>query len=173
MSILVRSVTAAGMTELLPGLAALLQDAVDDGASIGFMPPLSAGEALAYWSDVQRSVGAGSRVLLVAEQGTDLIGTVQLSLETRRNGLHRAEVAKLMVHTRSRRAGVGRKLMGEAERQARGAGRTTLVLDTRKGDSAERLYRKLGYRVAGHIPRYALSADGTPHTTVIMYKILA
>jgi ribosomal protein S18 acetylase RimI-like enzyme len=173
MSSRIRRVTSAGAVELFPALAALLQDAVGDGASIGFMPPLSSGEALAYWNEVQRAVDAGTKILLVAEQGTDLVGTVQLGLETRRNGLHRAEIAKLMVHTGSRRGGVGRRLMEEAERQAREAGRSTLVLDTRKGDPAERLYRKLGFRVAGHIPRYAVSADGTPHTTVIMYKILA
>lgn len=172
MSVRIRRVPPEGMAALLPGLVGLLQDAVAAGASVGFMPPLSGGEALAYWNDVQRGMEAGARILLVAERGVDLIGSVQLVLETRANGLHRAEVAKLMVHTGSRRGGVGRALMEEVERQARAAGRSTLVLDTREGDPAERLYRRLGYQVAGHIPRYALNADGTPHTTVIMYRIL-
>lgn len=34
--------------ELRPALAALLQDAVESGASIGFLPPLPAAEAEAY-----------------------------------------------------------------------------------------------------------------------------
>src|ERR1700693_1555032 len=43
---------------------------------------------------------------------------------------------------------------------ARQAARTLLVLDTRRGDTAEQLYLKLGYVAAGIIPRYARSADG-------------
>ena len=47
-----------------------------------------------------------------------------------------------------------------------------LVLDTRQGDVAERLYLKQGYIRAGSIPQYARSADGTLHTTVFFYRLL-
>jgi hypothetical protein len=47
-------------------LAGLLVDAVDSGASAGFMPPLSHDLALDCWHGVVRSLDEGSRVLLVA-----------------------------------------------------------------------------------------------------------
>jgi len=42
---------------LLPQLTALLQDAVDSGASIGFLPPLAPEMAEDYWAGVLREMG--------------------------------------------------------------------------------------------------------------------
>jgi acetyltransferase len=86
-------------------LADLLMDAVDSGASIGFMPPLGKEEALAYWSEVIAEMGQGRRVLLAVVEGELVQGTAQLGLETRANGNHRAEAMKLFVHRRARRRG--------------------------------------------------------------------
>src|SRR6266508_2217588 len=72
----------------------------------------------------------------------------------------------------ARRRGIGRALMEAAETEAQRLGRSTLVLDTRQGDSSERLYRAMGWQAAGTIPRYARSADGALHTTVFYYKLL-
>ncbi len=49
---------------------------------------------------------------------------------------------------------------------------TNEEVDTRQADSAEQLYRTLGYCEAGIIPAYARSADGTLDSTVIFYKTL-
>ncbi len=64
----------------------LLIDAVEGGASIGFLAPLLAAEALAYWRSVAEAMRAGRRHLLAAFDGERLIGTVQLDLEPRANG---------------------------------------------------------------------------------------
>lgn len=156
----------------LPKLASLLQNAVTNGASVGFLLPLSEEDALVYWQDVAKAIESSSRILLIAKADDELAGTVQLDLATRANGSHRAEVAKLMVHTFFRRQGVARLLMNAIEIEARSAGRTTLVLDTREGDPSEALYAKLGYVRAGVIPEYARSTDGKLHSTVFMYKLL-
>ena len=161
--------TAARLLEL----SALLQDAVDAGASVGFLPPLSVAEALDYWREVVAALAGPGRLLLIATQAGALAGTIQLDLASRPNARHRAEVAKLMVHTAFRRQGIGRALMRTIEAEAARAGRTTLVLDTRQGDPSEALYASLGYLRAGTIPEYARSADGRLHTTVFMYKLLA
>ena len=137
----------------------LLRDAVESGASIGFLPPVSMEEAGEYWYGVGEAIEAGSRVLLAAFLGERLAGAVQLDLATKANALHRAELIKLMVHRQARRRGVGRALMNEVERVASEPGRSLLVLDTRKGDVSEELYEKLGYRRAGAIPGYARSAS--------------
>lgn len=152
---------------------ALLQDAVESGASIGFLPPLDPFTAVTYWHEFTEDLDEGKAVLLAVYDGDALLGSVQLGLELRKNGLHRAEVKKLMVHTTAQRLGLGRALMEAAEQQARGIGRTLLVLDTRKGDLSEALYRKLGYVPAGEIPGYARSSTGELHTTVFFYKELA
>ncbi|HEV8147806.1 MAG TPA: GNAT family N-acetyltransferase [Bryobacteraceae bacterium] len=150
-------------------LCDLLTDAVDSGASIGFLPPLREDEAAEYWSGVADALRDGSRVLLVAVDEGGLIGCVQLDYAMRRNALHRAEIMKLMVHRSARRRGIGRALMVEAARVAKADGRTLLVLDTRHGDPSEALYRSLGYQAAGIIPRYARSASGELHATILMY----
>jgi acetyltransferase len=157
----------------LAGLAAVLEDSVDGGASVGFLPPLGPAEAADYWRGVAAAVERGSRRLWIARDGDGaIVGTVQLDLETRPNGSHRAEVMKLMVLRRARRRGVGRALMLAAETEARRSGRTTLVLDTRQGDPSERLYRALGWEPAGVVPRYARSADGRLHASAFYYRLL-
>lgn len=169
----IRAVDAAEAEAHLGALADILEDAVDDGASIGFVPPLGPTEARDYWQSVVEAVREGSRVLLVA-YGPDgaLVGSAQLGLEGRANGRHRAEVMKVMVHRRARRRGIGRALLLAAEEHAHRLGRSTLVLDTRLGDPSERLYRAAGWTFVGSIPRYARSAGGALDANAIYYKLL-
>ncbi len=150
----------------------LLQDAVHSGASIGFLPPLSEEEARHYWQSVFEEMADGSHVLLVARQAGHVVGSVQLALAKKANARHRAEVQKLFVLQSQRRRGIGRALMEAVEQVARAHKRTLLVLDTRQGDSAEKLYRSLGYAEAGVIPQYARGATGALEATVIFYKDL-
>ena len=147
-------------------------DAVDSGASIGFMPPLGEAEALEYWSGVIAAMREGSRILLVALDGGLIQGSVQLGLEMRANGDHRAEVMKLFVHRRARRRGLAKALMAEAESTARKLGRTLLVMDTRLGGEADKMCQSLGYVRFGEVPGYARSADGRLHTTAFYYRQL-
>jgi acetyltransferase len=156
-------------------LAGLLIDAVESGASVGFLPPLGTEEALGYWREVIAAMRQGRRVLLLALEGDsgDVIqGSVQLDLETRANGNHRAEATKLFVHRRARRGGLAKVLMSELEAAARRLGRTLLVMDTRKGGEAEKMCESLGYVRYGEVPNYARSADGQLHTTVFFYRQL-
>lgn len=157
---------------LQPDLVALLQDAVAGGASVGFLPPLAADEASAYWEGVSTDLTAGKRVLLAAVEQGRVIGSVQLELAGRANAAHRAEVQRLLVHRDARRRGIGRELMAALEEHARRIGRTLLVLDTREGDPSETLYARCGYTRVGVIPRYARSASGTLDGTVYFYRHL-
>lgn len=155
-------------------LVALLRETVDGGASIGFMPPLSEADAHAYWESVAHSMLSGAVHLLIASDDSGrIVGAVQLHEATRANGKHRAEVAKLMVQGRVRRGGIGRALMHAVEALALRRGRTTLVLDTRKDDPAERLYQAMGWTLTGAVPAYARSADGRLHTEVFYHRLLA
>jgi ribosomal protein S18 acetylase RimI-like enzyme len=153
-------------TDMHHQLTELLIRVVEDGASVGFLAPLSYDEASAYWEDV---LGPGV-TLWVAVQNGQMIGTVQLQCAMKANGRHRAEVAKLMVDPASRRGGIGRALMLHLEPKAKQEGRTLLVLDTREGDPSNKLYQSLGYIQAGVIPDYALSSNGQLDGTVLYYK---
>jgi acetyltransferase len=157
----------ATLTELIE----LLQDSVASGASIGFLPPLAIDQARDYWAGVIADMARGA-LLLVARLDETIVGTVQLALAQKQNARHRAEVQKLMVHTRARRQGIGRALLAAADDAARQDGRTLLVLDTRVGDPSELLYLKHGYTRVGAIPEYARSANGELHATAIFYKLL-
>ena len=173
MTIAIRVVDAQAATEILPGLAALLADAVNAGASLGFWAPLRPSRALAYWHDVRAEVEGGGVLLLVAEDEGGVAGSVQLELCGKDNGPHRVEVRKLMVLSSRRRAGVGRALMQAAEAEAKARNRTLLVLDTRTGDDSEHFYRALGYAPAGSIPGFVREADGSASATTYYYRHLA
>ena len=153
-------------------LSELLIDAVDSGASVGFMPPLDEADANEYWRGVIAATCEGSRVLLVAEEGGLVLGSVQLALEMRANGNHRAEAMKLFVHRRARRRGLAKALMAEVEATAMRLNRTLLRMDTRKGGEAEKMCQSLGYVRYGEVPGYARSGDGQLHTTVFFYRQL-
>ncbi len=111
--------------------------------------------------------------MLLAAIDQELVqGSVQLGLEMRANGNHRAELMKLFVHRRARRRGLAKRLMAEAEAQAGRIGRTLLVMDTRLGGEAEKLCESLGYVRYGEVPAYARSGNGALHTTVFFYRQL-
>jgi GNAT superfamily N-acetyltransferase len=170
-SVSVRQVQAASEDDLA-GLADVLIDCVDGGASIGFMDPLSPSAALAFWRRVADDVGRGARALLVAEDATGIIGTVQLGLDLPENQPHRADLSKMLVHRRARRRGVGAMLLRAAEEAAREHGRSLLVLDT-ANDSAERLYERDGWIRVGVVPGFALMPDGAPCDTTFFYRRLS
>jgi GNAT superfamily N-acetyltransferase len=156
-------------------LADVLLDCVEGGASVGFMHPLPRAKALAFWENVLAGAARGERIVLVAEdvESGTIVGTVQVVLAMPDNQPHRADIAKMQVHRRARRRGVGEALMRAAEDAARQAGRTLLVLDTVTGSDAERLYLRLGWQRCGEIPGYALWPRGGLCSTTVLYRLLA
>jgi acetyltransferase len=157
----------------LPQLISLLQDAVDSGASVGFLAPLSDIEAYHYWMKSFVQVAEKRRIILAAAHEDKIVGSVQLDLASMPNAAHRAEVQKLLVFRSWRRQGIGLRLMTTIEQVARQEGRPLLVLDTRLGDAAEQLYTRMGYTRVGVIPGFALSSMGTLDATVIFYRDLS
>lgn len=157
----------------LPALAALLAEAVSDGASIGFMWPVNHAEIDAYWHDVAVSVKSQKKHLIVVINASgQIVGTAQLEPSPKENGRHRAEVQKVIVALNARKQGVGVRLMHAVEAKARVLGRTMLFLDTRAGDAGERLYQKMGWNKFGVAPDYALSPNGTLEGSAFYYKRL-
>lgn len=168
----IRHLTTVTDSEI-QALADLLIDCVDGGASVSFMHPLSMEKALVFWQSVADGVARGDRALLVADDETGIVGTVQLILAQPENQPHRADLAKMLVHRRARRQGVGEALMQAAEQLARDCGKSLLVLDTVTGSEAERLYSRLGWQCCGVIPNYALWPRGGLCSTTYFYRELA
>jgi GNAT superfamily N-acetyltransferase len=160
------------MTEAeVQGLAELLIDSVESGASVSFMHPLPKPKAVDFWRSVADEVAHGERALLVAADASGIIGTVQLLLSQPENQPHRADLSKMLVHRRARRRGVGAALLRAAENVARDCGKSLLVLDT-ASSGAERLYASLGWQRCGVIPGYALLPHGGLCSTTFFYRAL-
>lgn len=154
------------------GLADLLIDCVEGGASVSFMSPLTRERAVAFWTRVAQGVHAGARALIVAEDSQGICGTVQLILDLPENQPHRADLAKMLVHRRARRQGLGSALVRAAEATARDCGKTVLVLDAVTGGDAARMYERLGWVRVGDVPNFALMPNGDPCSTTYFYRDL-
>jgi GNAT superfamily N-acetyltransferase len=153
-------------------LAGVLIDCVEGGASVSFMQPLTLDRARIFWRRVAQGVAEGERALVVAEDEAGVCGTVQLMLSQPENQPHRADLAKMLVHRRVRRRGLGAALLRAAESTARDCGRTLLVLDAVTSGDAARLYERLGWVRVGDIPGYALLPLGGLCSTTVYYREL-
>ncbi len=163
----------AGAQEALEGLASVLCDCVEGGASVGFVLPFGMEDARSFFRDGFPAVRSGGTLLYVARQAGQILGTVQVGLRQFPNQPHRADLKKLLVHRDARGKGVASALMAAAEAGAVAAGKSLLVLDTATGSPAEALYRKLGWEITGVVPNYALYPDGSYCGTTIYYKQIA
>jgi GNAT superfamily N-acetyltransferase len=168
----IRRLGAAEVRAHLDGLAAVLADCVEGGASVSYMAPFSQEQARAAFEGFAAEMEQGRRLLLAAFADGDLVGTVQVIFAWPPNQPHRGEIAKLLVHRSARRRGIAELLMERAEAEALAEGKTLLVLDTVTGDPAERLYERMGWNKVGVIPGYALYPDGRPCDTTVFWKSL-
>ena len=168
----IETLTPDAARNAIPALVEILRDSVTHGASVGFMAWNTPEDCRGFWAGVADEVGAGRTVLLIARLAGEIVGTAQLQLIGKPNQPHRAEIAKVLVHSRARRRGLGEALMRSAEEAARKANRDLLVLDTDSNGSARRLYGRLGWTEVGTIPRYALMPDGGDCGSTFFYKSL-
>lgn len=159
-------------TACTEALCCLLVETVSDGASLGFIPPLSRDRAKMYWDTVNEGISSGKKELLCSFDTDGLTGAVQLVFSLCDNALHRVEVKKLMVLPSKRKQGIGRQLMTFLEERAVAMEKKLIILSTRSGDPASALYQSMGYICAGKIPRATIDAKGNYDDTVFFYKEL-
>ena len=115
----IQVIEGAEAREATGALTAILQDAVANGASVGFMAWNTRADYEAYWAGVIEEVAEGRIKLLVARDAGEIVGTAQLHLIGKPNQPHRAEIAKVLVHSRARNRGIGAALVQQAEALAR------------------------------------------------------
>jgi GNAT superfamily N-acetyltransferase len=169
----IRILTPAEAAACRATLIDLLVDAVEGGASVNFVWPMTRAKAESWWDGALSSHARGERLILAAGTDGGIDGAVQIVPAPQENQAFRADIAKLLVHRRARCRGLGQALMRAAEAEARKMGRTLLTLDTETGSDAERLYLRLGWTRFGMVPGYAMRADGSrPETVSFFYKAL-
>ena len=158
----------------IPGLSALLVDAVEGGASVNFLAGVTVAEAAAWWAERVGGVADGTITPFVATDPASgaIVGSTLLIRSRNPNSPHRAEIAKVIVHRSARRRGLGRALMDAAEALARAEGRWLLILDTEAGTAADALYRSMGWQVLGTMPNHALRSNGVLAPTTYFWKDL-
>jgi GNAT superfamily N-acetyltransferase len=170
---LVRRLLQPVTDDELLGLAAVLRDCVEGGASLGWVGVPSIPVASVWWA---RFLDA-SRTWIAVDDETDpeaptIVGTVSMLAETQESGRHRGAIEKLLVKRSARGLGLATRLMAEAEEQAQRIGIRLLVLDTESGAASETMYRRMGWATAGRIEDYAVGTDGSLHGSTIMTKRL-
>jgi GNAT superfamily N-acetyltransferase len=154
-------------------LVDILVDAVEGGASVNFVLPMTRQKADAWWDGALASHARGERLIFIAAQNGRIDGTVTLIPAPQENQPHRADISKMLVHRRARRRGIGAALLEAAEDEARRMGRVLLTLDTETGSAGEHLYAHLGWTEFGKVPGFALTADGTRReAATFFYKLL-
>jgi GNAT superfamily N-acetyltransferase len=160
---------AAGYEDIA-GLAELLLDSVASGASVGFLADLSPVEASVWW---RTALTQGGGITWVArdDDGT-IVGCVRLLPAQYPNSAHRAEVSKLLVHSKFRQQGIAGALLQVLEKHARESGRLLLMLDTETGSTAEEVYRRWGWQEYGVIEHHAATPDGDLKSSTFFIKWL-
>lgn len=153
----------------LRDLGTLLVDAVDGGASIGFLAGVTLADAVAFW---RRALPGVHTWVARLQDGGPVVGVVQLHPAKLPNGAHRADVAKLLVHRAARGRGVASALMARLEQEAREQGRWLLLLDTEAGSAAQAFYVRAGWQVVGVIEDHAVTPQGQLAPTTFLVKRL-
>ena len=154
-------------------LSDVLIDCVEGGAGVSFMLPISRETAESFWRMMGESAVCGERVVIAAEdEAGEIVGTAQVVWATPENQPHRGDIAKMLVHRKARKRGIGAALLTAAEESALAAGKTLLVLDT-ASDAAERLYQRQGWEKVGVVPNFALLPTGELDKTTFYYKDLS
>jgi len=172
LSLAIQTISLEEKSLVLPELTTLLQETIANGATLGFLPPLTEEAAYQYWSTVFQQIARGTRIVIVAREAGCIVGSVQLAFATNSNAQHRAEVQKLFVSQSQRRRGTGKALMQAIEQVAYDCGRTLLMLNTTEDNVGQHLYRSLGYQEVGIIPEYIRNATGGFTNGICFYKAL-
>jgi len=153
-------------------LAHLLNDAIAQGAALGFPHEVAQQEAEDFFHDLRPAMSTNQLLLWIARDEHGLVGTVQLDLTPAATSQQEGTVSTLLVHAKARRQGVGKLLMRELEKTAFNLRKGVLSLDIEAGTPAEAFYRAQGYSCSGKRPTQYTSSSSHPDREMVYYKRL-
>jgi len=87
-----------------------------------------------------------------------------------RHGFEEEELLLFAVLPEFRGRGIGRNLLDALQLAARSRGASRLVLEMRRGNTAESLYRSFGFETIGERPDYYRTSDGV-HIDAITFAM--
>ena len=136
--------------------------------ALGALDSMGRGVLERSYRDIVAALDDRDRMLLVAEEDSQIQGMAQLVFSGATNADHRAEVQRIGVSAAARGRGIGRQLMAAVEEMGRESGITLLWLTTHEGTDARLFYEAIGYTKMGTMPNYSRRPDGTlwPHTGI-------
>ena len=102
----IEAIDPASYEAAIPGLGALLKDAVDGGASVNFVAGVSQEQTEGWWRARAERVADGTITVFVARDDSGrIVGSTLLERSVNPNSPHRAEIGKVIVHRSLRRRG--------------------------------------------------------------------
>ncbi len=171
-SVVVERLDAESVRQRADELADLLIDAVDGGAAVHFLKPVTPLAAVRWVLDVADGMRRQTHLFAALDDGV-IVGTVQLIRACAPNQPHRADVAKLLVHRSHRGRGIATALMAELETTARVLGISLLTLDNRRGRRGGRALRAARLRPRRRDPELRPGRRGRFGAAALYYKALA
>ncbi|HKT84692.1 MAG TPA: GNAT family N-acetyltransferase [Novosphingobium sp.] len=98
---------------------------------------------------------------LISPDGTHAInGEITAGFSLSRTGFEEEELLLLAVMPQYRNRGLGKSLLSSLGYAAQERGARRLLLEMRKDNPAESLYRSFGFYIIGHRPDYYRTSDG-------------
>ena len=149
------------------------QDALHSGMALGALDSMGLAALERSYRDTVAVLDERERILLVAEEGSELVGMAQLAFSRATNADHRAEVQQVGVASAARGRGVGRRLMVAVEDAALEHGLSLLWLTTHDGTDACVFYEAVGYTKLGVMPNYSRRPNGTLWPGAFYFKDLS
>jgi ribosomal-protein-alanine N-acetyltransferase len=98
--------------------------------------------------------------LLIGADGTQSPQGPAIGFSLSRPGFGEEELLLFAIDPACRQKGLGRQLLEYFATAARSRGAERLILEMRRGNSAERLYRAFGFLPIGERPKYYRTPDG-------------
>ncbi len=99
--------------------------------------------------------------LAAAHGGEPALGEAAAGFYLSRHGYEEAELLLIAVDPAQRGKGIGGNLLQRFAAEARTRGARQLLLEMRRGNPAEALYLRFGFRQIGERPNYYRTPDGT------------
>ncbi|MBA5225396.1 MULTISPECIES: GNAT family N-acetyltransferase [Streptomyces] len=171
------------------GLLTLWTDVSNAGGSVGFVPPVEAGDVRPALVRHFVAMSEGHTRLLVgrydaddaddtdgadgADKEGEVVAAAFLAANTHPLMRHWAWLHTVMVHPRRQGGGHGRALLAAAERAARAMpGIEAIRLTCRGGTGLERFYEACGYKEVGRVPGAIRVGPGDDRDDVTMLLAL-
>jgi GNAT superfamily N-acetyltransferase len=160
---------------LRDGVVALWVDVSNAGGSVGFVPPVTAGDVRPELVKHFVAMAEGrTRLLVGRDEEGGVAATAFLTYNTHRLMRHWVWLYTVMVHPRHQGKGYGRDLLAAAEEAAGSLdGIGAIRLTCRGGEGLERFYASCGYKEVGRVPGAIRVAPGDERDDITMLLPLA